>query len=123
LDSLRWILRESWPKRRRSIRQFAEESIIIPEGPYVRQKFKVSRQPFAGLLLDEIGSGRWRKMAITGCVQSGKTFTALVVPLLFHLFEMNEDVIVGIPKMEMAYDKWRKEFLPTIEASPEFARH
>jgi hypothetical protein len=104
------------------MRLFAEQSIIIPEGQYRGQRFRVHRQPFAGLLLDEMGSGRWQKMAITGCVQSGKTFTSLVIPLLYHLFEVREDVIVGVPKMEMAFDKWRKEFLPTILASPDFAK-
>lgn len=116
----RWFVDSCRKPAIRTMRKFAEQEVIIPEGRYSGRRFRASRQPFAGQLLDEYDSGKWRRHAITGCVQSGKTFTALVIPLLYHLFEVKEDVIVGVPQMELAEDKWKKEFLPAINRVPKF---
>lgn len=64
----------------------------------------------------------WSRWAITGCVQSGKTLSGVVIPVLYHVFELKESVIYGTPTMEMAGDKWRKEILPVINRVPEFRR-
>lgn len=56
-------------------------------------------------------------MVATGPVQSGKTLAAFVIPTMYHLFEIGETVIVGLPSMDMAADKWKKDFAPAIEAS------
>jgi phage terminase large subunit GpA-like protein len=103
--------------RLRTIREFAEQEIVLPTGPHQGRKFKVSRQPFAALWFDEIDSGRWRRFACTGPVQSGKTLMGFVIVLMYHLFEVGESVICGLPGMDMAADKWRDDILPVIEAS------
>lgn len=99
------------------MRRFAEDEIVIPDGPFKGRKFRSDRQPYAGLWFDQISSGRWSRMVATGPVQSGKTLTAFVIPTMYHLFEIGETVIVGLPSMDMAADKWEKDFLPAIEAS------
>lgn len=99
------------------MRQFAEQEIWIPSGKFKGRKFRCDRQPYSGLWFDQISSGRWRRMAATGPVQSGKSLTALVIPAMYHLFEIGETIIVGLPSMEMAADKWEKDFGPAIEAS------
>jgi len=38
----------------------------------------------------------------TGPVQSGKTLIFFVIPILYHLFELQEDVICGVPIIETA---------------------
>jgi phage terminase large subunit GpA-like protein len=99
------------------MRQFAEEEIIIPDGPFAGRRFRCARQPFAGLWFDEVDSGRWRRYVSTGPTQSGKTLSCFVIPLLYHLFEIGETVICGLPDMDMAADKWREDLLPVIERS------
>lgn len=103
--------------RRRSMRQFAEQEIRIPSGPYKGMRFTCSRQPFAGLWLDEVDSGQWVYHNTTGTVQSGKTLTASIIPLCYHVFEIVETVIFALPDMDMADDKWREDILPVIEAT------
>jgi len=103
--------------RIRSLRQFVESEIIIPEGQYRGLKLRIRRQPYAGLLFDAIDSRQWTRFAIMGPVQSGKTLHGFIIPLLYHLFEYNETVICGVPQMDMAKDKWRDEIRPAIEAS------
>jgi phage terminase large subunit GpA-like protein len=51
----------------------------------------------------------------TGPTQSGKSLSAFIIPTLYHLFEIGETVICGLPDMDMASDKWREDFLPAIE--------
>lgn len=101
----------------RSHADFASEEIVIPDGPYRGLKFSADRQPFTRLLLNEFDSGRWRRFCVTGPSQSGKTLTAFVEPVLYHLFERKENVICGVPNLDMAGDKWLADFMPAIEAS------
>lgn len=114
---LRWFLSEARPRRLRTMRKFAEEEIIIPDGPFEGRRFRCSRQPYTGLWFDAIDSGYWNRCVATGPTQSGKTLSAFVIPLLYHLFELEETVICGLPDMDMAADKWREDILPAIEQS------
>lgn len=99
------------------MRRFAEEEIVLPNGPFENRRFSCDRQPYAGLWFDAIDSGKWRRFAATGPSQSGKTVCCSVIPVLYHLFELRETVIFGLPDMAMAADKWREDLLPVIERS------
>jgi phage terminase large subunit GpA-like protein len=116
-DDLQWFLKQARPRRLRSIRAFAEAEIVIPSGPFEGRRFKCSRQPFTGLWFDALQSGNWSRCVATGPTQSGKTLTCFIIPLLYHLFEIGETVILGLPDMDMASDKWKLDILPVIEAS------
>lgn len=91
-------------------------------GTIPRRRFRVWRQPLAGPLLDLIDTGRWPNVSVTGSTQTGKTLTAFVLPTLYHLFELGETVVVGVPDLNMAADKWTEDIKPVIEASPELRR-
>ncbi len=99
------------------MRQFAEAEIIIPDGPFAGRHFRCHRQPYTGLWFDAVDSGCWSRCVATGPTQSGKTLSCFVIPLLYHLFEVGETVICGLPDMDMAADKWREDILPAIEQS------
>jgi len=114
---LRAFLAQARPRLTRSMRAFAEQEVIIPDGPYPGRQFLCSRQPYTGLWFDELDSGRWSRCVATGPTQSGKTLSAFVIPLLYHLFELEETVICGLPDMDMAADKWREDILPVIDRS------
>jgi phage terminase large subunit GpA-like protein len=116
-SDLEWFLRQARPRRLRSLRAFAEQEIVIPDGPFVGRRFRCDRQPYTGLWLDAVDSGLWSRFVATGPTQSGKTLSCFVIPLLYHLFELEETVICGLPDMDMAGDKWREDILPAIEQS------
>jgi len=116
-EDLRWMLRSSRPPKLRSIAEFAEQEIVIPDGPHKGERFKIRRQPYVRLWFEELKSGRWRRHFATGPTQSGKSLSAYVIPTLYHLFELEETVVCGLPDMDMAADKWREDFKPAIEAS------
>ncbi|MBN1458337.1 MAG: phage terminase large subunit family protein, partial [Armatimonadetes bacterium] len=116
LELLR-TLRACRSPRLRTMREFAEAEIVIPDGPYEGRRFRCSRQPYSGLWFDAVDSGRWNRFVATGPTQSGKTLCCFVVPVMFHLFEIGETVICGLPHMDMAADKWREDLLPVISRS------
>lgn len=116
-EELSWAVARSRVPRLRSHREFAEQEIVLPEGPYYGTRLRLHRQPFSGLLLDELDSGRWNRSAVVGCVQGGKSLFGFVEPTLYHLFECRETVICGLPTMDIAGDKFREELLPVIDRS------
>lgn len=111
------LLRNARPPRLRTIREFAEQEIVLPDGPHKGRRFRSDRQPAARLWLDAIDSGKWRRHALTGCTQSGKSLCGLCIPAMYHLFETRETVIFGVPMDDMTNDKWMQDLLPAIEAS------
>lgn len=113
---------ESWADRARtprirSMRQFAESEIVLPDGPLKGRKFRVDRNPVSGIWFDAVDSSQWNRHVLTAPTQTGKTLVGFVIPSLYHLFELNETVICGVPNMDIAGDKWREDLLPAIEAS------
>jgi phage terminase large subunit GpA-like protein len=115
-----WFLRQARPPRLRTMRQFAEEEVVIPDGLYVGRLFRCDRQPYTGLWFDAVDSAAvngWNRFVATGPRQSGKTVCAYVIPILYHLFEIGETVVCGLPDMRMAADKWREDILPVIRRS------
>ncbi len=115
-----WFLTQARGPRLRSLRQFAEDEVVIPDGRWVGRLFRCDRQPYTKLWFDAIdaaaANGQNRFVA-TGPRQSGKTLCAYVIPMLYHLFEIGETVVCGLPDMRMAADKWREDILPVIRRS------
>lgn len=101
----------------RSMREFADTEIVIPDGRFEGRRYNTQRQPYSRLWFDLVDSGRWNRFAATGPTQSGKTLSCFIIPTLYHLFEVQETVICGVPQMEMAKDKWNEDLLPAIEKS------
>ncbi len=113
-EELRGFGRAARRWKTRSLRQFAEDEIVIPEGRFEGRRFRCDRLPHVRLFFDEIDSGRWRRVAFTGPTQAGKTLL-LVIIYLYHLFELAETVIFGVASADMADDKWREEIEPVLE--------
>jgi len=118
---LRGFVRSAREPRRRSLAEFAEQEIIVPKGP-APGRFRMDRQPFARLFFAEIESGRWTEINVVGCVQSGKTLIGFVIITLYHLFEIKEAVICGVPKEDIAKSKWLEYIRPVIAGS-RYAAH
>lgn len=116
-DDLSWLIDSCRVPRLRSMQEFAEAELVIPEGKYKDTGWRPDVLPYARLLFEEMTSGRWTRFAILGPVQGGKSFHGFVAPVLYHLFEMKEPVIFGSPTMEICKKKWNDELLPAIRAA------
>lgn len=71
-------------------------------------------QPYVRLLFGAIESKEYQRFAVVGPTQSGKTLSASVIPTLYQLFECGDDVVFGAPTIDIAKDKWTKDFSPVI---------
>lgn len=116
-DDLHWCLDQSEPRVVRPIEQWMEEEVILPSGPYRGERYRHRRHPASRLWFRELDSGRWNRFAASGPTQNGKTVMCYVGPILWHLFELQETTIIGLPTMQMAQDKWTEDLMPAIEAS------
>ena len=101
--------------------EFAESEIVLPSGPNKGERFRVRSQPFAAMFLREIeaterGEVHWTDFMWTGCTQSGKTTLALIV-MMYFLFELEENVIFGIPTIKLSGKKFTRDIKPIIMAS------
>jgi hypothetical protein len=114
-EELLWTLKNARVPKRRSCTQFAEEEIVLPDGRWKNQRFRLARQPYARHWLRQIDEGQFQIYAATGPTQSGKTLHCALIPLLWHLFELKETVVFGVPDEAMAADKWLLDILPVIE--------
>lgn len=101
----------------RPIEQFAQDEIIVPDGPRAGLRFSGDTHPVIRLLWRELDSQRWRRVFVTGPNQDGKSLGGFVIPTIHTLFERNETVICGVPSIDLVADKWNVDFRPVIEAS------
>lgn len=105
-----------------SVREFAERYVRLPRtSPFGNVPFRCSRQPYSGLLFDEMDRGGWKTIVVAGPSQSGKTLSAFVIPILRDIRELKMNVIAALPEADMAADKWDTDFMPTLEDSPELS--
>lgn len=111
------IISQMRPRKVRTICQWAEETIYIPDGPYEGVRWNRYRQPWAGIYFDLLALGLWSTNISGGPKQSGKTLNCYVLPTIYHLVEIEETAVCGVPDLEMATDKWNEDFLPVFEHS------
>ncbi len=114
-EELGWAVDRARAPRLRTMREFAEQEIVIPTGPFEGRRFRCHRQPANGLWFDAVDSGRWPRMVATGPSQASKSLVCYIIPALYHLFECGERIILFLPDMRMASDKWVNDLLPVIK--------
>lgn len=104
----------------RTIREFAEQEIVLPMdgGPHQGQRFSVATQPVAGIILDELTKREYSEYYITGPSQSGKTLISFVVPIAYYASELRRNLVVAVPDMNMADNKWQIDIKPVFLESP-----
>ena len=106
------------PRKLRSMVDWAESEIILPSGPRKGERLNYSYAPYTKLLIEQLESNKYRRFWLAGSVQSGKTLLCFVLPILYHLLEYKEDVIVLLPNMELAHSIFNDKILPVILANP-----
>jgi len=98
----------------RSMREWAEQEIVIPNGPRRGIRYSTAYAPWTGLLLDAMEDPQWSRIWAAGSVQSGKTLTAYCIPTLYTIFELGESVICGVPDIKLAQGIYEERLLPVI---------
>jgi hypothetical protein len=115
-EVLRRFFRAAIPPRIRSFSEWLQRELIVPSGPFAGQRVSFSSQPWVRLFAAEVDSGRWHHFRSTGPVQSGKSLICYVGLMLYHLCEVGEKVICGIPSLDMVETKWSEDIRPALMA-------
>jgi phage terminase large subunit GpA-like protein len=97
--------------------EFASQEFVIPKGLHKGTLVNWDVQPFARLLVIELDNDHWRDFAIAGCVQSGKSLFAWVLPAMYYACECKDAIVIGAPTTKILHKKWRNEILPALNAS------
>jgi phage terminase large subunit GpA-like protein len=100
----------------RTIEQFAQDEIVLPDGPFAGERLDLQRSPALKLFCREFDTGRWERHFWTGPNQDGKSLL-LVLVLMYLLFERRQTVVFGVPNLDIVEDKWRLGMLPIIKGS------
>lgn len=114
----RWV--RSWrvtPPR--SIVAFVLAVLIVPDGRMRGRRYTFEAQPVWRLWFEAIASGQWSEYVATGPSQSGKTLACFIAPMLYHLTELIEPYVLGVPYEAMVANKWEADVVPVMRASPE----
>lgn len=121
LELWRSAMEAAAPRRRRSLLEWAEAELPVVDGPFRGLPFRVSRQPWSAAWLGAVEAAiegeTYRRFALAGPTQSGKTLCGLVIPVLYVALELGEPIILGAPDALICADKWQVDLLPTIRAS------
>lgn len=113
----RGFLEELEPPRLRTHREFAEQELVLADGPMKGLKFNAAFMPFMALVLTEFDLLNYHRFFGSGPTQGGKTLLFFIEPALYHLFEICENVILGAPVVELAQAIYSERLLPSIKAS------
>lgn len=105
------------PARRRSFLEFAEREIVLADGPKQGARFRCDTMPFSRLIFEEYDRLVYRRSFLSGPTQSGKTLLGYIIPAMYHLFEVGENVILSAPTTELAQSIYHERLLPSIRAS------
>lgn len=115
-------IRDGVSKPARSYLEWLEKCVVIPDGKYKGQRFRVDRQPVVRLWIEAIDSDKFTEYDFTAPSQFGKTLIAFVGPLLYHTCERAENYVLGVPFADMAANKWELDVKPVMQASPDLRR-
>ena len=97
------------PKKVRGFLEFAQQEIVIPDGKYKGLHFNPDIMPWNAAVLREFSLNRFNRFFAEASRQTWKTVGFFQIPIMWHLFENEEDVIVGVPDIELAHGIWGRE--------------
>lgn len=112
---VRSLFASARPTRVRTLREFAEAEIIMPPGgPLAGTRYRADYMAWQPLVLDLVESRQFRRVFASGPRQGGKTTLFYSLPILYYLFELRENVNVGVPDIAMAQQIYCEKILPVI---------
>lgn len=106
----------------RTITDFVQQDVTIPDGKAKNLRFRFHRQPVTELWFRAIDSGNWNEFVFTAPSQFGKTLAGFVVPMLYHTCEIGENYVLGLPYADMAANKWEADIAPVLRSSTKLRR-
>jgi phage terminase large subunit GpA-like protein len=114
VEEVQWFLQHLRPRSVRTLREFAEEEIVVVDGPEEGARYSALTQPVHAAWMFVVQSGRFRRHILMAPKQWGKSLLYAIVTL-YHLFELERTVVLGAPMHPIIADKWSEDLLPVID--------
>lgn len=104
-------------RRCRGIGAFAEQEIFLPSGgPYAGRQLDLNHQPWTRHWCNLMDDSSYNRFVLMHHGQCGGTLFGFTLPLMYHLFELKQNVAVAVPMIEMAWLILDEVVLPQINA-------
>lgn len=104
------------------ILDWSERVFKYPTGDCKGERYSRRHQPATAKFLEMADDPFWRQITLVAPNQAGKSLS--LAQFFFHcLFNIQEDTIFGVPDIDKMWQtKWKKDFWPIIQASPELSK-
>lgn len=105
---------------RRSICEFAEQEVYLPEDSARRagQRYSYAFMPFKRLVHAELRNPRWRRRFISGPSQVGGKTLDMIIAMMHGIFELRRPAFLAGPDVDMVQTVvWEPKIKPVIMAS------
>jgi phage terminase large subunit GpA-like protein len=92
-------------------------TITIPDGPLADSRYTPEADPAHHAIMREIASGRWQRIIAVGAVQTGKSLSTVLVPLLRSLTVLRQPCVYSQPTLTKLQEGWAGKLQPSIAKS------
>lgn len=92
-------------------------TITIPDGPLQGSRYLPDADPVHACLSREITAGHWHRIVAVGAVQTGKSLSTILVPLLRHLTALRQPCVYSQPTLTKLQEGWAGKLAPSMAES------
>lgn len=92
-------------------------TITIPDGPLQGTRYIPDADPVHSCLAREITAGCWHRIVAVGAVQTGKSLSTILVPLLRHLTTLRQPCVYSQPTLTKLQEAWAGKLSPSMAES------
>jgi phage terminase large subunit GpA-like protein len=111
------------PVAPRDLLTFAKDCKNPPGGPFPGEYYDPDIHPGQREVVRVLSGGKFTYFVFVACVQDGKSWICIQVPMMFYTCELKEPVLYAIPDMRTAEDAWLEKIRPGLEFTESLAYH
>ena len=92
-------------------------TLTIPDGPLQGSRYLPDADAVHACLAREITAGHWHRIVAVGAVQTGKSLSTILVPLLRHLTVLRQPCVYSQPTLTKLQEGWAGKLSPSMADS------
>lgn len=92
-------------------------TLKIPDGPLRGSRYLPDADPVHACLSREIDAGKWQRIVAVGAVQTGKSLSTVLVPLLRSLTVLRQPCVYSQPTLTKIQEGWAGKLAPSMSDS------
>jgi phage terminase large subunit GpA-like protein len=89
-------------------------TVFLPDGPLRGTRYNPAADPAHAVMAQQFADGRWQRIIAVGAVQTGKSLSTILVPILRNLTVLRHPVVYSLPTADKLYEGWGGKLQPSI---------